>query len=100
MSGLDVLGLIREAAEAGDQFAQYELAMAYDYGSCGVGQDFGKASEWYGRAAKQGHQSAEINLLIWRKQHLSGVRFRVRQSIQADKFRHVHRIAQLRRASG
>src|SRR5580765_3146141 len=64
MSGLDLLGLIREAAEAGDPFAQNELALAYDYGSFGLVQDFEVASGWFGKAAKQGHQSAQVNLLL------------------------------------
>jgi TPR repeat protein len=64
MNGHDLFEMIRKAADAGDQFAQNELGVAYDYGNLGLGQDFEKASEWYGRAARQGHQSAEINLLL------------------------------------
>lgn len=64
MNGLEVLEMIQKAADAGDPFAQNELGVAYDYGNFGLGQDFEKSSEWYGKAARQGHQSAEFNLLL------------------------------------
>jgi TPR repeat protein len=59
---------IRQAAEGGDPFAQFELALALDYGNDGE-QDFEKASDWYAKAASQGHDAAEGNLLV---QHVLG----------------------------
>lgn len=64
MNGREILEMIRKAAGAGDPFAQNELGVAYDYGNFGLEQDFEKSSEWYGKAAGQGHQSAEINVLL------------------------------------
>jgi hypothetical protein len=45
MNGLNLMEVIRKAAEAGAPFERDELAVAYDYGNLGLGQDFEKASE-------------------------------------------------------
>jgi len=45
MNGLNLMEVIRKAAEAGATFARNELAVAYDYGNLGLGQDFEKASD-------------------------------------------------------
>lgn len=68
MVNAKILQLIREAAEEGDAFAQFEVALDFDYGTSAE-QDFQQASTWYDRAARQGHKSAESNLLL---QHVLG----------------------------
>lgn len=50
----------RPAALAGDADAQFDLGEAYKLGR-GVPVDFGLAEEWFGRAARQGHQQGETN---------------------------------------
>ena len=59
---------LKKAAEAGDPFAQFEIAVSLDYGRDGE-QDFDKAADWYFKAASQGHGAAEGNLLL---QHVLG----------------------------
>jgi len=54
---------LKEAADAGDPFAQFELGIRIEDGYDGE-QDFEKASEWYAKAAVQGHGGAEANLLL------------------------------------
>ena len=68
MGALNILERIRQAAKDGDPFAQFELGFSYDYGAW-VEQDFQKAAEFYAKAAKQGHGTAEQNLLL---QHIGG----------------------------
>jgi uncharacterized protein len=65
---LNSLDRIRGAAKTGDPFAQFELALSLAYGTEGR-QDFGRASDWYAKAAHQGHQAANNNLLL---QHVLG----------------------------
>ena len=68
-SSLEILTSdLRKAAEAGDPFAQFEIALSLDYGNDGE-QDFTSSAEWYAKAAAQGHTSAEGNLLL---QHILG----------------------------
>lgn len=68
-SSLEILtGDLRKAAEAGNPFAQFEIALSLDYGNDGE-QNFTSAAEWYSKAAAQGHTSAEGNLLL---QHIFG----------------------------
>jgi TPR repeat protein len=45
-------------AEAGDVFAQYNLAIMYDNGE-GVPQDYSEAVKWYRLAAEQGDAKAQ-----------------------------------------
>ena len=54
---------MKEAADAGDPFAQFELGIRLEDGHDGE-QDFEKVSEWYAKAAVQGHGGAEANLLL------------------------------------
>jgi len=61
-------GYIKEAAEGGDPFAQFELGWAFDIAVDGE-QDFDKAAALYAKAASQGHTAAESNLLL---QHVLG----------------------------
>lgn len=68
MPSFNIRERIREAAEGGDAFAQFELAIDLDYGNNGE-QDFEKAAFWYAKAASQGHDTAESNLLM---QHIFG----------------------------
>src|SRR5690348_11955876 len=68
MVNIRVSKIIREAAERGDPFAQFEIALDLEYGT-GDEQNFGKAADWYGRAAGQAHHGAEENLLL---QHVLG----------------------------
>lgn len=68
VTDFDLHKKIQQAAEAGDPFAQFELAIALDYGNDGE-QNFEKASDLYAKAAGQGHDTAEGNLLV---QHVLG----------------------------
>jgi TPR repeat protein len=68
VADLNTRKLINDAAEQGDPFAQFELALGFDYGWDGE-QDFEKASAWYAKAAGQGHDAADLNLLL---QHVFG----------------------------
>src|SRR5690606_15490004 len=52
----------REAAEAGNAEAQYQLALLYYLGRGGIAEDHAAAAEWFGRAAKQGHAKATMRL--------------------------------------
>jgi uncharacterized protein len=63
VGNLDISERIRRAARDGDPFAQFEVGLAFDWGSWGE-QDFLKAAEFYAKAAEQGHRSAEDNLLL------------------------------------
>ena len=65
---LNALDRIRKAARSGDPFAQFEIAVSLDYAYDGR-RDFGRASDWYAKAALQGHQTASGNLLL---QHVRG----------------------------
>jgi TPR repeat protein len=59
---------LEKAAESGDPFAQFEMGFWLDNGYDG-NQDFAAASNWYAKAAAQGHATAEANLL---QQHVLG----------------------------
>jgi TPR repeat protein len=50
-------------AEAGDEDAQFNLAIMYDNGE-GVPQDYAEAVRWYRLAAEQGDVDAQYNLGI------------------------------------
>jgi TPR repeat protein len=65
---LNALERIRRAAKGGDLFAQFEIAVSLDYADDGR-RDFGRASDWYAKAARQGHRAANNNLLL---QHVLG----------------------------
>ena len=54
----------KEVAEQGDVDAQYELALAYLYGSKrrGVKVNFDRSFEWFQKAAEQGHAEAQYKL--------------------------------------
>ena len=52
---------LRQAAEAGDADAQYNLGVRYVNGE-GTPQDFGEAYRWYQLAAEQGHAMAQAAL--------------------------------------
>jgi len=49
----------KQAAERGDAEAQFTLGLMYSNG-IGIAQNFPKATKWYRKAAKQGHEGAEI----------------------------------------
>ena len=51
-----------KAAEAGDTNAMFNLGLLYDNGQ-GVAQDYGKAREWYQKAAEAGNTDAKKALL-------------------------------------
>jgi uncharacterized protein len=68
MPPFDSIKYIEEAAESGNSFALFELAIAHDYGN-GLRQDFHKSSSLYLKASSLGHQSAKSNLLL---QHVLG----------------------------
>jgi hypothetical protein len=46
-------------AYGGNIFAQYQLAGCYEHG-IGTEQDWVKATQWYHKAAQQGHEFAKI----------------------------------------
>jgi TPR repeat protein len=68
MGNLNVSGRLRRAADNGDAFAQFELGLDLNFGTCGE-QNFEMAAHYLTKAAGQGHQSAEGNLLL---QHVLG----------------------------
>ena len=51
---------LKEAAEAGDREAQFELATAYERGFI-VEKDLAWAARWYGKAAYQGHREGQFH---------------------------------------
>ena len=51
----------RKAAESGHPMAQSNLGLMYSTGD-GVGRDDGQARLWFGRAAAQGHATAQFHL--------------------------------------
>jgi TPR repeat protein len=53
--------LFRNAADAGLDTAQFDLASCYEAGQ-GVPQAFGVAAEWYRKASQQGNPAAQNNL--------------------------------------
>ena len=63
---------IKEAAERGDAFAQFQVGVSYEKGSNGFGQDYVKACEWYEKAASQGNADAQ-NALGWLHENGLGV---------------------------
>jgi TPR repeat protein len=65
---LDLSKRIREAAERGDSFAQFQIAIDLENGT-GCEPDFQLAADWYAKAASQGQQTAEGNFLL---QHVLG----------------------------
>jgi hypothetical protein len=52
-----------QAAEQGDANAQYNLANCYFYGVGGMQKDYGQAVKWFTKAAQQGHNGAQSNLV-------------------------------------
>lgn len=52
---------LRQIAQQGDAQAQYELALALDYGD-GLPRDLEEAAAWYAAAANQGHAEAQNSL--------------------------------------
>lgn len=53
--------MLQNAAEAGSQYAQYDLGVIYAYGD-GVLKDEAKAAAWYQKAATQGNKYAQFEL--------------------------------------
>ncbi len=51
----------RKAADRGHAMAQSNLGLMYSTGE-GVGRDDGQAQHWFGRAAAQGHATAQFQL--------------------------------------
>ena len=51
-----------ERARAGDVAAMALLADCYYSGRGGIGQDFGEALAWYGKAAAKGHVGALVGV--------------------------------------
>src|ERR1700723_130884 len=68
MGNLDISKRIRQSAEDGEPFAQFEMGLDLNFGTYGE-QDFQKAADYLAKAASQGHHSAEGNLLL---QHVLG----------------------------
>jgi TPR repeat protein len=61
VTGNDPLADLREGAEQGDAYAQYNLGISYDNGE-GVAKDQVEAVKWYRKAADQGNANAQYNL--------------------------------------
>ncbi|MFL6845807.1 MAG: SPOR domain-containing protein [Allosphingosinicella sp.] len=55
------VALWRPLAEAGDADAQFNMGQAYKLGK-GVAADPAQAQSWYMKAARQGHQQAQVNI--------------------------------------
>jgi TPR repeat protein len=55
---LETSKIIQAAAERGDPFAQFELALALEYGDAAAGQDIEQASKWYEKASAQGQRAS------------------------------------------
>lgn len=55
----------RKAAEGGLADAQYALAQVYQYGVGGTGPDDAQYRSWLEQAARQGHDTAQIELGTW-----------------------------------
>jgi len=53
---------LQNAANQGDDKAQFVLALLYVSGEEGVPQDDAKAAEWFSKAAEQGNVDAQYNL--------------------------------------
>ena len=53
--------LFRQAAEQGDDAAQFNLGLSYAQGE-GVPQDYDEAAKWWKRAAKQDNKDAQAAL--------------------------------------
>jgi TPR repeat protein len=51
-----------------EETTSHRLALAFDYGNHEE-QDYEKAAAWYAKAANQGHEAAESNILL---QHILG----------------------------
>jgi uncharacterized protein len=58
MGNPDISKRIRQAAQDGESFAQFEMGLDFDFGTYGE-QDFQKAADYLAKAVRQGHQSAE-----------------------------------------
>jgi uncharacterized protein len=61
----DALGYFQRAAEAGVPDAQYALAQLYAYGRGVAAGDDQQARQWLEKAARSGHDTAQIELGIW-----------------------------------
>src|SRR5215510_2475581 len=59
----DAFQYLKELAQAGNAEAQYELGGFYHWGKI-ASADFGKARQWYERAAKQGNTDAMLGLAV------------------------------------
>ena len=66
----NLIDFTREAAEQGDENAQYFLASFHHFGRAkGIPKDCAKAAHWYRKAAEQGHADAQYSLGVL---HMSG----------------------------
>ena len=54
---------IKESAQKGDVYAQYDLGLMYSSGD-GVKQDYKEAFKWWRKAAEQGYAEAQYNLAL------------------------------------
>ena len=60
----EALKWYHKSAEAGNHFAQANMGLFCQTGSCGMTKDLAKAAEWYGKAAKQGNSYAQYYLAL------------------------------------
>ncbi len=58
----EALKWYQKAAESGNAYAQANMGVFCQTGSCGMKQDLAKAAEWYQKAAKQGNAYAQFYL--------------------------------------
>ena len=56
-----------EKAKKGNQIAQFNVGVKYANGQ-GISKDDKQASEWYRKAAEQGHADAQSNLGVMYRQ--------------------------------
>jgi len=55
---------LQKDAQTGDLDSQFKLGIAYSNGTLGLGTNFVKASQWFQKAANQGHARAQYNLAV------------------------------------
>jgi hypothetical protein len=63
----------RFAAERGDADAQYFMGEHRELGDSGLEKDFGKAREWYEKAAQQNHAAAQYRLGVFHEKGWAGL---------------------------
>ncbi len=74
---------IEERAANGDSVAQYYLGLCHTQGGLGISKDYGKAIEWWKKAAKNGNTYAQMKLYDCYRRGLFGLK---KDKDEADKW--------------